>query len=140
MNEEGFGLKEFIIIIAVIFISMIIVRSLASNIFKTKETVTEPEEETITYQDLESDLKKAAERYQNNTYSGNIEDTEIWTLSYSMLKEEDYLDKLMDPNDKTTECTGYVEFIQDKGEISYTPYLKCGKNYQTKGYDENNIE
>lgn len=146
MNQKGFGLKEFVIVIAVIFVSMLIImslyRSLVNNSAKPEtEEKNEPEEtEKITYQDLENTLEKAAERYQNNTYQGNTENTEIWTLSYSMLKEEKYLDKLIDPNDKNTECTGYVEFIQDGAKISYKPFLKCGSNYKTKGYDSNNLE
>lgn len=146
MNQKGFGLKEFVIVIAVIFVSMLIImslyRSLVNNSAKpeTEEKNESEETEKITYQDLENTLEKAAERYQNNTYQGNTENTEIWTLSYSMLKEEKYLDKLIDPNDKNTECTGYVEFIQDGAKISYKPFLKCGSNYETKGYDSNNLE
>lgn len=146
MNQKGFGLKEFVIVIAVIFVSMLIImslyRSLVNNSAKpeTEEKNESEETEKITYQDLENTLEKAAERYQNNTYQGNTENTEIWTLSYSMLKEEKYLDKLIDPNDKNTECTGYVEFVQDGAKISYKPFLKCGSNYETKGYDSNNLE
>lgn len=139
MNQKGFGIKEFIIVISVIFIAMIVIMSLyQSMVSEEKETIEEPKkEEKITYQDLEQELKKAAERYQNDTYSGNSLDTEVWSLSYSMLKEEKYLDKLIDPNDKKIECTGYVEFIQDKAKISYKPFLKCGSNYETEGYDSN---
>lgn len=141
MNEKGFGIKEFIIIIAVIFISLIIIMALFQSIFPNNEQ-PEPEqtqdEETVTYEDLENTLEKAAERYQNDTYSGNTNETEVWSLSYSMLKEEKYLDKLIDPKNKK-ECTGYVEFIQDGAKVSYKPYLKCGNNYETEGYDENNL-
>ena len=146
MNQKGFGLKEFIIIIAVIFICIIIIMSLYQNLInknhiEQSETQTESKEtEKVTYQDLENKLEKAAERYQNDTYQGNTQNTEIWTLSYSMLKEEKYIEKLIDPNDKNTECTGYVEFVQDGAKISYTPFLKCDNNYQTQGYDENNLD
>ena len=54
-----------------------------------------------------------------------------------MLKENGYLDEIKDIKDKDTECTGYVEFVQDGGVITYTPYLKCGSNYETEGYDTN---
>ena len=147
MNQKGFGLKEFVIVIAVIFVSMLIIMSLSRSIVNNDgqesetESQTEPETvEKVTYQDLEDSLEKSAERYQNDTYQGNIENTEVWALSYSMLKEKKYIDKLMDPNDKDTECTGYVEFIQDGAKISYKPFIKCGSNYETKGYDSNNLE
>ena len=144
MNQKGFGLKEFVIIIAVIFICMIIIVSLYQSIFKKEDVeletpVKQEQTKKLTYQDLENKLEKAAERYQNDTYQGNTQNTEIWTLSYSMLKKEKYIDKLIDPNDKNTECTGYVEFVQDGAKISYTPFLKCDNNYQTQGYDENNL-
>lgn len=144
MNEKGFGLKEFVIIIAVIFICMIIIMSLYQSLFKTKDTeletpVESEKTEKLTYKELEEKLEQAAERYQNDNYSGSIDNPEIWSLSYSMLKEEEYIDKLKDPKDGK-ECKGYVEFVQDGGKISYTPFLKCGDNYQTKGYDENNLQ
>ena len=135
MNQKGFGLKEFIIIFAVGFICILIISSIYQSIVPNAEMQSEPEKEKITYKDLEYELKQAAERYQNDTYSGNSSETAVWELSYSMLRKEKYLEKLIDPNDKNTECTGYVEFIQDGAKISYKPFLKCGTNYQTDGYE-----
>ena len=134
MNQKGFGLKEFVIIFAVGFICILIISSIYQSIVPNAEMQSEPEKEKITYKDLEAELKQAAERYQNDTYSGNSSETAVWELSYSMLRKEKYLEKLIDPNDKNTECTGYVEFIQDGAKISYKPFLKCGTNYQTDGY------
>lgn len=135
MNQKGFGLKEFVIIFAVGFICILIISSIYQSIVPNAEMQSEPEKEKITYKDLEYELKQAAERYQNDTYSGNSSETAVWELSYSMLRKEKYLEKLIDPNDKNTECTGYVEFIQDGAKISYKPFLKCGTNYQTDGYE-----
>ena len=135
MNQKGFGLKEFVIIFAVGFICILIISSIYQSIVPNAEMQSEPEKEKITYKDLEDELKQAAERYQNDTYSGNSSETAIWELSYSMKKKKKYLEKLIDPNDKNTECTGYVEFIQDGAKISYKPFLKCGTNYQTDGYE-----
>ncbi len=135
MNQKGFGLKEFVIIFAVGFICILIISSIYQSIVPNAEMQSEPEKEKITYKDLEDELKQAAERYQNDTYSGNSSETAVWELSYSMLRKEKYLEKLIDPNDKNTECTGYVEFIQDGAKISYKPFLKCGTNYQTDGYE-----
>lgn len=137
MNEKGFGSKEFIIVIAVIFVSMLIIMSLFRSITSMADSNTKiDKQEEITYQDLEKELKEAAERYQNDNYTGNIEDKDVWTLSYSMLKENGYIDEIRDIKDKSTECTGYVEFIQDGGLITYTPYLKCGSNYKTSNYNK----
>lgn len=111
MNEKGFGIKEFIIIISVVFISLIIIMALFQSIFQNAESNQTIDEtiETVTYEDLEKSLEKAAERYQNDTYSGNTNETEVWSLSYSMLREEKYLDKLIDPNDKTVTFTNQSE-------------------------------
>ena len=137
MNEKGFGVKEFIIMFAVVFVAMLIIMSLSRSISSKSDTEPQEKKEEVTYKDLEQELKKAAERYQNDNYSSNIEDVEVWTLSYSMLKENEYIDEIKDIRDKDTECTGYVKFVQDGGIITYTPYLKCGANYETEGYGEN---
>ena len=141
MNNKGFGLKEFIILFSVIFICMIVIMSIYQSIFPNQNIELEKnmaEEKPKTYKELEQELQLAAERYQNDTYSADSDATEVWTLSYSMLKEKKYIDKLIDPNDKNQECTGYVEFIQDEAKISYQPFLKCGNNYETKGYQVEN--
>lgn len=141
MNQKGFGLKEFVIIIAIIFVCAIIIMSLYRSIIPNATTSSVTGTKKLTYKDLEDRLELAAERYQNDNYSGNASDTEVWELSYSMLRKEKYLDKLIDPNDEDTECTGYVEFIQDEAKVMYKPFLKCGTNYETKGYDgTNNIK
>ena len=124
MNEKGFGVKEFIIMFAVVFVAMLIIMSLSRSISSKSDIEPQEKKEEITYKDLEQELKKAAERYQNDNYSSNIEDVEVWTLSYSMLKENEYIDEIKDIQDKDTECTGYVKFVQDGGIITYTPYLK----------------
>lgn len=139
MNNKGFGIKNFIIIIAVMFISIIIATSLYSQSIASLPSQTN--EETVkskTYEDLTEELLKAAERYQNDNYSANSDEQVTWILKYSLLKKEKYLSKIYDIKDKKIECTGYVEFNQDKAEISYKPFLKCGDNYKTKGYEEGN--
>ena len=98
MNQKGFGLKEFVIIFAVGFICILIISSIYQSIVPNAEMQSEPEKEKITYKDLEDELKQAAERYQNDTYSGNSSETAVWELSYSMLRKEKYFrEKLIDP-------------------------------------------
>ena len=77
---------------------------------------------------VKDEVKNGEER-KSYKYRGTV---------FQVQKEEKYVDELIDPNDKK-ECTGYVEFIQDGAKVSYKPYLKCGNNYQTEGYDENNL-
>lgn len=144
MNQGGWGLKEFMFILGVIVFALIITagiyRKNFQELFGTKpepvvEKTTVVEKET--YTDLEYKLLRAGERYQNDKYQGKYDSVETWYLSYRLLREENYLkDKLTDINDRSIECSGYVRFEKDGTKIDYSPYLKCGSSYQTKGYDE----
>ena len=136
MNTDGFGLKNFIILISVMFVCIAIVIGLYNYSFK-------PFFENEKFENDSSYLKKldellvAAERYQNDNYSSNSNEKTTWILSYSFLKKEKYVDKIMN-NGK--ECNGYVVFKQEGAKISYKPYLKCGDNYKTEGYNECNVK
>ena len=139
MNQSGWGLKDFLLILGIITLSLLIVAALYRRNFTntTEKAEVIKEEEKETYQDLEYKLQRAAERYQNDNYQGNYESTETWILSYKLLKEENYLkEKITDINDKSIECDGYVKFKKQEINIDYTPYLKCGDYYTTKGYEE----
>lgn len=144
MNQEGWGFKDFIVILGIIMGAVIITFIIYQITFKP-EKVTDPVETTkqtvSSYDKMEYDLKKSAQRYQNDHYSGNIDDDETWILSSKLLTNEGYLKiKLIDINDSSIECTGYVRFIKKGASISYRPYLKCGNNYMTDGYDSNYVE
>lgn len=144
MNQKGWGLKDFMIILGVIFLALIITAAVYRRSFKelfgaksepiveSKTTIVEKE----TYQDLEYKLQRAAERYQNDNYQGDFDSSEVWILKYDLLKEKRYLkNKITDINDRNIECTGYVKFEKKESRINYTPYLKCGDKYQTENYD-----
>lgn len=144
MNQNGWGLKDFMIILGVILVALIITagiyRKSFMELFGTKTEPIVEEETTIikkeTYQDLEYKLQRAAERYQNDNYQGQLESTETWVLKYSLLKEKGYLkEKITDINDRNVECTGYVKFEKRESKINYIPYLRCGDNYKTAYYD-----
>ena len=146
MNEKGWSLKDFIIIIGIIFGTLLIAVSLwkvtFSSIFKRNSKPAEinnKEEQTINYENLESKLKTAAIKYQNDNYQGNLESKETWVLTYELLRKENYLkDRIFDIQDNKTECTGYVVFEKDGSKFTYTPFLKCGSNYKTNDYNSNN--
>lgn len=143
MNENGWGFKDFILILAIIFIALLITVAIYQINFNKKDATKpiDPEEEENvkeTYDEMELRLKIAAERYQNNNYQGILESKETWVLSYNLLKKEGYLKKnLYDNHDSSSECSGYVVFAKSGSNISYTPFLKC-KNYVTDGYDYSN--
>ena len=142
MNENGWGFKDFILILAIIFLALLVTVIIYQDSFNKKDATKpiEPEKEDTkssyeSYDEMEIKLKKAAERYQNNNYQGTLESKETWILSYDLLREEGYLKKaLYDIQDKSSECSGYVVFSKRASNISYAPYINC-KNYTTAGYD-----
>ena len=103
-----------------------------------KETEEAQIIENVTYNDLEGRIKLAAERYENDNYQGKLESTETYILKYDMLKEKGYIEKKLIDTNSGEECAGYVIFKKMEAKISYTPYIKCGNNYQTVGYDASN--
>lgn len=143
MNENGWGFKDFILILAIIFIALLVTVAIYQVNFNKKDATkpidsVEEEKITETYDDMELRLKIAAQRYQNNNYQGTFESKETWVLSYDLLRKEGYLKKrLYDNLDSSSECSGYVVFNKEGSNISYDPFLKC-KNYVTDGYDYSN--
>ena len=158
MKKEEWSLQKLLKILFIVFLAFLIfalifkgITSIVRGTKKVKEKVkqtekiekntsAEPEKvETVkvTYADLENRIKLAAERYENDNYQGTLESKERWVLKYKMLKEKEYIQtKLMDPNESNEECDGYVVFEKVEAKITYTPYIKCGNNYKTKGYDD----
>ena len=142
MNEKGWGFKDFVLILGIIFFALLVTVVIYKVSFKKDKEVTDPVEPTkktvqnfTTYDELEAKLKQAATRYQNDHYQGTLDSNENWILSYDMLRKENYLKvKLMDIEDTSKECSGYVVFEKRGTEITYTPYINCA-NYKTKGYD-----
>lgn len=149
MNEKGWGFKDFVLILGIIFFALLITVVIYKVSFnKDKdEDVTDPVEPSksqaqvyTTYGELEAKLQQAATRYQNDHYQGTLDSNENWILSYSMLRKKNYLKvKLMDIEDTSKECDGYVVFEKRGTNISYSPYLKC-ENYKTNGYDSMKAE
>ena len=88
---------------------------------------------TLTYTEMEELLKGSAIEYVKKYYSDP-------SVSEVIIKDEDLereaiISGLQDPNDSSTSCEGYV--IYQKEGNTYLPYLKCGSNYVTNGYNEN---
>lgn len=142
MTDGEMDLKKIFVVIAILFVAIIFC---IANMNKTQNTLENNEEEKTetttetkkTYQDLEIELKIAAEKYQNANYEGNLDSVETIILKYNFLKKSKYLEKITDIQDKK-ECNGYVKFIKNKAQITYVPYLKCS-NYETQGFDSNNL-
>lgn len=144
MNQGGFGFKDFIIICAIIMAIVIVTFVIYKVSFQKPDKVTRSVDTKVSkyesYEDMQYYLKKGAERYQNDHYHGDVESDEIWILSSELLLKEGYLKgKLIDVDGSNNECDGYVRFVKKGASVSYEPYIKCGDNYVTEGYNTNYI-
>lgn len=164
MNNRGWGMSDLFWILAILGIALLVSIVVYYQTFgKTSssknypegeievtsptEAPTEPEvleenenddkevniDSTLTYTEMEELLKGSAMEYVKKYYSDP-------SVSEVIIKDEDLerealISGLHDPNDSSTSCEGYV--IYQKEGNTYLPYLKCGSNYVTNGYNEN---
>ncbi len=145
MNNRGWGLNVMLVFTGILLLALIIVIVEIQNNFKKLEANYEENssqtEESIkptytTYEDIEFALIKSAGSYVRKYYSEDFLEGDYITVPLSVLQKEKFIGPIYDIKDETTACTGYVGFIKQEGIIDYEPYIKCGKNYTTKGYIE----
>ncbi len=87
----------------------------------------------VSYSDMEELLKSAAIEYVKKYYS-DPSVTEV-VITNEELEREALISGLHDPKDNSLSCDGYV--IYQKEGNTYLPFLKCGTNYVTSGYNNN---
>ena len=147
LNNRGWGLTDYLLIVSVIIIalfgaSVLIIRlsnglkdNMKVNTLKTEETINsnnkqDPEEsdnENINYQLIEQKMNKASIKYIEIYYK-DIGDSGVIVDKQHLLELDDTLEKEMSKDN----CKGYVEVKKIDNTIGYTPYLKCN-NYSTNG-------
>lgn len=116
------GLK-FLLIFAVIIVITIIFTFLFSG-SNTK---------IQTYNDMEVSLKNAAIKYASSNSSLLPKDeTTLKKVNLDTLVNEKKIDQLYALDDENISCTGYVTIVKKNDSYIYTPYIKCGKYYETK--------
>lgn len=119
LNKHGWGLKEMIIMAAVLIVFLIAAFYCISLIYGNFSAT-----EATVYIELENELAYAARDYVEDGHDSTF-------ISLNTLMEEGYIasfdDFQLDP------CDGYV--IHDNGE--YISYISC-KKFKTRGYDQNN--
>ena len=101
---------------------------------KVVEKVGKTEKEKLSktekqYKELSDKLISTAKIYVTENYTGK---TDRIIIKLSKLVEDEYMDELVDPNNKEKTCTGYV--IYD-GSSNYDAYLKCDGNYTSENYN-----
>ena len=138
LNEHGWGMK-FLIVMAVIFISILIGVSIAiKNLINSTKSGSNKETSnssiksySSTYDKYEYSLVKAGEKYIDNhhTLFDNTHDDVVVPLN--ALVTEGLTDSLQDPNTYGF-CDGYIVIDTNKNIKSY---IKCA-DYVTSGYYE----
>lgn len=138
LDNRGWGLQELIVGLSVLvfclFLAVILIsrnfKELGGTLMDVNEPIqSRPTEHDNTYKQLEYKVVEACKVYQKEMYSDLHEEDKL-TVTLKTLVRDQYLDE------ENHGCTGYVTFEKTNGSIIYTPYLKCGKKYQTKGYLE----
>ena len=143
MNNRGWGLQTMLLMVCVLalalIISFILLRDSFGVLFQGNSIFDNEKDKTSEvsnneYQKLEKNLENSAKRYVDAFYKdGLVENNPIIVTVFSLVNEN-LLKQPVDPKNKTEACKGYVRFTLKEGKVIYEPYLKCGSNYQTKGY------
>lgn len=136
MNNIGaLSIKQLFLFITImcicILITMIMYNKTVKDIFGGTNM------NGLTYKDTEEKISKAAKEYAFNNHKNDLKNGDRNTVTIETLQNEGILNVIIDPKDKETTCSGYVIFTMRNNEITYDPYIKCGKNYHTKGYNAN---
>ncbi len=149
LGNQGFGLKEMIIVTCLLALLLIFVSIQINSLYKSveenrpdKETQEiqsntpepEPDPEPIPdtvdynyYRGLETRLKLATQNYLDaNPYELG---SEIITIDATTLINLEYLTPLY-AQDNTSVCQGYSNVYEQNGNIVISPYITC-YNYQT---------
>jgi len=88
------------------------------------------------YGELETKLQNAAINYvksHKKLLPTTVDD--VTNIKLSTLQSNNYIGKLVAVDDSSTKCEGFVEISkirEDADDYRYTPYISCGKYYETK--------
>lgn len=133
LNDKGWGLNDFIMLLSLLFICLVVVIILCNKLINQEKKTIDIKNEFIgettikDYIDLEDNITEQAKKY-------NITDTDnIIIIKFDNLVKNGYIKKVVDPKTKK-ECSGYVKYTGATKE--YKTYLSCPGNYQTSDYDK----
>lgn len=128
MNQGGWGLKDVMLYIVVLSFALLIAMLLYDKSFGQLFGKLDSD---LDYSLMEKKMVKAAHNYTDNFYYKLLEDGDSDYVSLRILKS----DGLLKASDGFSGCSGYVHFYVKNGRTSYVPFLKCGDDYTTDGYD-----
>lgn len=133
MNNRGMGINDIFIFVAVICLALLVAMVLYNKDFKS--LFSGEDTNKMTYNEIEESLINAAKNYTDNYYYKPLESGDDDYVTVRTLETEGIIQTIIDPNDDKITCTGYVHFFK-KEKTTYEPYLRCGSNYETTGYQE----
>lgn len=140
LDQKGWGLQELLVGLSILFFFLFLIVSLINRNFKQLESMMEsdanqnrPTVETKFYEEIELKMIQATKNYQNDHYGNKLQEGDQITITLKTLTQNDYINEI---KDEKGICSGYVTFIKERNKVSYSPYLKCGNHYITKGYLE----
>ena len=151
LNNKGWGLQELMVGLGILFFSLLLIVILINKNFKdlentlykkddkTNQTQNRPstsEENYSSYNEIEKIMIAAAKEYNNDIYGASLQEEDNLTVTVKSLVRDNYLEPITDIKDESITCSGYVTFIKKGVNVTYSPYLKCGTKYTTKGYLE----
>lgn len=115
IREKSYYLLCATIILIIVFI---IIGACSNNTVKT-------------YDAIESDMVIAAKQYYEDR-NGLLpkENNASVRVSISSLVESELMSEVVDPEEKSKTCNGYVEVTKLDDEYSYIPFLTCEGNYE----------
>lgn len=90
-----------------------------------------------TYESIEEKMVSAAKEYYS-TREKSLPKTDGGSVrvSISSLIDAELIDEIIDPNDSSNHCKGYVEVTKVGKDYSYLPFLTCKGNYEPKYLNE----
>ena len=120
-------IRENIVKIITFIVILVVVIIVFSFVFKGTGS-----SKASTYTQMEEKLKVAAEKYANkNTKILPKDEKEQTKVNTDTLINEKYIKELYSIEDENVKCSGYVLINKNVDDYKYTPYLKCGKYYET---------
>lgn len=152
LDNRGWGLQELLVGIGILLFFLLLMVSLINQNFRRlseslgnnntnnpteqKRPIQDEENEYTSYQDIETAMKKAAREYNTAIYGEDLQEGDNITVTLKSLIRDQYMERIYDIKDSKVTCSGYVTFIKERNKVTYSPYLKCGSRYITKGYLE----
>ncbi len=132
-NNKGFTFVELLTTIVILGIVLFITVSIVTNVINNfKHRV---------YEENENAVIKAVQLYLHEDFSlfpRNIGNSTEVSIGY--LKENNYLKRVKDPNNKSKECGGYVVVTKiDDNKYDYVPHIKCGDAKDINSSEEDGL-